>query len=144
MVSQDRYVPRIDQGERQFRFWVNGGHRARRLQSIDREALVKNEKPFILVYFPAGRGKKPSPFIVLSDDVVQVSAVKKAEDGNDMIIRLFEPTGVRRTTLLSLPWAPAKKRITLAPFEIRTFRFNPQTRRFSEADLLERPLRKRR
>jgi len=142
MVAQDRHIPRIDQGERLFRFWVNGGRGARRLKSIDREALVKNEKPFILAYFPAGRGKRPSPFVVLSDDIVQVSALKKAEDGKDLIIRLFEPTGERRTVLLSLPWAPARRQITLSPFEIRTFRFNPKTRHFVEADLLERPLKK--
>jgi alpha-mannosidase len=142
MVSQDRYVPRIDQGERLFRFWVNGGRGVRRLNSIDREALVKNEKPFILAYFPSGRGKKSAPFIELSDDAIQVTALKKAEDGNDLIIRLFEPTGARRTTVLSLPWAPARKRITLSPFEIRAYRFNPKTRRFIEADLLEKPLRR--
>jgi len=142
MVSQDRHIPRIDQGERLFRFWINGGRAAGRLKSIDREALVKNEKPFILAYFPAGRGKQPLPFIVLSDEVVQVGALKKAEDGNDLIIRLFEPTGERRTTVLSLPWAQARKRITLSPFEIRTLRFSPNTRRFTETDLLERPLAK--
>ena len=142
MVAQDRHISRIDQGERLFRFWVNGGRSARRLKSIDREGLLKNEKPFILAYFPAGRRKRPKPFILLSDEVIQVGALKKAEDGNDLVIRLFEPTGVRRTTVLSLPWARARKRITLSPFEIRTYRFNPQARRFTETDLLERPLRK--
>jgi alpha-mannosidase len=140
MVSQDRYVPRIDQGERLFRYWVNGGRGAGRLKSVDREALAKNEKPFVLAYFPAGRGKRPKPFIELSDDVLQVGALKKAEDGNDLIIRLFEPTGQRRTAVLSLPWAQAEWRVTLSPFEIRTIRFNPKTHRFGEADLLERPL----
>lgn len=142
MVAQDRYVSRIDQGERFFRFWVNGSSGASRLALIDREALVKNEKPFVLAYFPPGSGKKAEPFVILSDKTAQVSALKKAEDGQDLIIRLFEPTGRHRTTLLSLPWAPAKKKINLSPFEIKTLRFNPKTRRFTEVNLLEEPVRK--
>jgi alpha-mannosidase len=144
MVAQDRYVPRIDQGERLFHFWINGGSRSARLTAVDREALVKNEKPFALAFFPSGRGKKPDPFVVLSDGAVQVAALKKAEDANGLIIRLFEPTGRKRLTTLSLPWAAIQKKVSLSPFEVRTFAFNPKTRRFLEVDLLERPLRQRR
>ncbi len=142
MIAQDRYVPRIDQGERFFRFWVNGGSDSSRLRLIDREALGKNEKPFVLVYFPPGGDKKTKPFVVLSDKTAQVAALKKAENGGDLIIRLFEPAGANRTTTLSLPWAPAKKKIRLSPFEIKTLRFSPKTRRFREVNLLEEPVRK--
>ncbi len=144
MVAQDRYVPRIDQGERLFRFWMNGGPRSERLRAVDREALAKNEKPWGLAFFPAGRGKKPLPFLVLTDDAIQVTALKKAEDGSNLIIRLFEPTGEKRETTLSLPWARVRKRIVLSPFEIRTLRFDPRTRSFREVDLLERAFRKSR
>ncbi len=144
MVAQDRYIPRIDQGERMFRFWINGGKPSSRLAVIDREALVKNEKPALLAFFPAGRGKRPQPFVLLSDQSVQVAAIKKAEDGSDLIIRLFEPTGRSRTTTLSLPWAAAKKTIRLQAFEIKTLAFRRKTRRFRELDLLERPLRRSR
>jgi alpha-mannosidase len=141
MVAQDRYVPRIDQGERMFRFWLNGGVRSSRLTAVDREALTKNEKPFVLSFFPAGRGKKPRPFVLLSDEAVEITALKKAEDGTSLIIRLFEPTGKKRTTILSLPWAAARKKISLSGFEIKTLTFSPRTGIFRELDLLERPLR---
>ncbi|MGB7295831.1 MAG: glycoside hydrolase family 38 C-terminal domain-containing protein [Candidatus Aminicenantales bacterium] len=144
IVAQDRYVPRIDQGERMFRFWINGGKRSSRLTAVDREALVRNEKPPLLAFFPAGGGKRPQPFIVLGDPAVEVAAVKKAEDGNDLIIRLFEPTGKNRETTLSLPWVGAKKTIRLRAFEIKTLAFNPRSGRFRELDLLERPLTGRR
>jgi alpha-mannosidase len=143
MIAQDRYIPRIDQGERFFRFWVNGGSGASRLRRLDREALALNEKPFVLPFFPPKSRKKAQPFVVLSDKVAQVAALKKAEDGEDLIIRLFEPTGKKRTTVLSLPWARAEKTIYLSPFEIKTFKFTPKTRRFTEVDLLERPVRKK-
>ena len=144
MVAQDRYVPRIDQGERFFHFWMNGGKRSSRLTAIDREALVKNEKPFLLPFFPSGRGGRSRPFVLLSDPAVEVAALKKAEDGNDLVIRLFEPTGRRRDTVLSLPWAEAKKTVRLRAFEIKTLAFNLKKGRFRELDLLERPLPKAR
>jgi alpha-mannosidase len=144
MVAQDRNIPRIDQGERLFRFWINGGRRAGRLASIDREALARNEKPFVLAFFPAGQGKPPKPFLELSDAAVQVAALKKAEDSNDLVIRLFEPTGRKRRTTLSLPWAAVTRTITLSPFEILTIKFNARTRRFLVVDLLERPLKGKR
>jgi len=141
MVAQDRYVPRIDQGERMFHFWLNGGDLSSRLRAVDREALAKNERPFVLTFFPAGRGKKPRPFVELSGEAVEITALKKAEDGKSLIIRLFEPTGKKRTALLSLPWAGARKKINLSAFEIKTLSFNPRTGIFRELDLLERPLR---
>ena len=144
MIAQDRYVPRIDQGERMFRFWLNGGDRSSRLSAVDREALTKNEKPFVLSFFPAGRGKRARPFAHLSDAAVEITALKKAEDGKNLIIRLFEPTGKKRTTTLSLPWAAAGKKINLSAFEIKTLSFNPRTGIFQELDLLERPLGKTR
>ena len=53
--------PRIDQGERLFRFWINGGPVARTHgAAIDREALAKNEKPYALSFFPHGGGERHS------------------------------------------------------------------------------------
>ena len=141
MVAQDRYVPRIDQGERVFRFWLKGGTFSSRLAAVEREALARNERPFVLSFFPAGRGQKPRPFIELSGGAVVIAALKLAEDGKRLIIRLFEPTGRKRTTVLSLPWAAARKKVRLSPFEIKTLSFHPGTGGFREVDLLERPLR---
>ncbi|MGQ9672030.1 MAG: glycoside hydrolase family 38 C-terminal domain-containing protein [Candidatus Aminicenantales bacterium] len=142
MIRQDRYVPRIDQGERIFRFWVKGGRRLARLNAIDREALVHNEKPFVLAFFPPGQGHRPQPLITLSDDAVQLVALKKAERGASLIIRLFEPTGRKRTTKLSLPWAEAEIKMALSPFEVKTLKFSPRSKKFEEVDLLERALRR--
>lgn len=141
-VPQDRYIPRVDQGERLFRFWFDGGRREPRLAAVDREALVKNEKPFVLAFFPSGDGKRPAPFVELSDEAVEITALKKSEEGGDLIIRLFEPTGKKRQTTLSLPWASARKNLTLAAFEIRTLRFRPKTGEFADVDLLEHPVRR--
>ncbi|MEW6356516.1 MAG: glycoside hydrolase family 38 C-terminal domain-containing protein [Planctomycetota bacterium] len=136
IVMQDRYTPRIDQGERIFRFWINSGRCRQRLDLVDREALAKNEKPFALSFFPSGAGKKTMAAIVLSDPVVQCTAVKQAEDNDDLIIRLFEPTGRKRSTVVSIPALRQKRSVQLSGFEIKTLRASPRTRRLEEADLL--------
>lgn len=141
IVPQDRYLPRIDQGERVFRFWLNGGPTRERLDAIDREALVRHERPFALSFYPPGTGKRPKPAVVLSDDVVQVSAIKRAEDGDDIIIRLFEPTGHWHATTLTLPALGLKAKVDLSPFEIKTLRVNVKRRKIAEVNLLEQPLK---
>ncbi|MFH0945006.1 MAG: glycoside hydrolase family 38 C-terminal domain-containing protein [Planctomycetota bacterium] len=140
IVQKDRFTPRMDQGERCFRFWFNAGPAGDRLQRIDREALARNAPPMALCFFPPGAGKKPVAGAVLSDPVVQLAALKQGEDGDGLIIRLFEPTGKPRSTTLSLPFARARTRVRLKAFEIRTLRFDLKTGRFSETDLLERPI----
>jgi alpha-mannosidase len=137
MLYQDRWIPRIDQGERVFHFWMNGGKAGERLETIDREALTKNEKPYVLSYSPPGDKKKAKPCLVLSDSAAQVTTLKKAEQGKDLIIRLFEPTGRARTTELALPFLRAKTTVSLKGFEIKTLRFHKKTREFHEVDLLE-------
>lgn len=141
IVMQDRFTPRIDQGERVFRFWINAGPGKERLQKIDREALVKNEKPFALSFYPEGQGRRPLPGPCLSDGIVQITTMKKAEDGNDLILRLFEPTGKPRETVLSIPFLRIRRKIKLSGFEIKTLRINLKTKKIRETDLLENPAR---
>ena len=138
IVQQDRYTPRIDQGEHVFRFWLNAGPVVTRLARIDREALTRNERPMALSLSPAGTGIRPPAGVALSGETVQLTAFKQAEDGRDLVIRLFEPTGRKRSTTLSLPFARVRRKVTLRGFEIKTLRFKPKTRRFAEVDLLER------
>jgi alpha-mannosidase len=138
IVAQDRFTERMDQGEQIFHFWFNGGPAAQRLKRIDREALVRNEKPFALPFFPSGAGKKAKPLVLLSDDVIQLSAVKKAEDNSNLVIRLFEPTGRKRTSVMTIPSARIRKKITLAGFEVKTFRINMRKRTVLEADCMGR------
>lgn len=126
-ISQDRFIPRIDQGERTFRFWFNAGEYSERLEKIDREAIAHNEKPYILSYFPDGRGRKAKPLAVLSDNIIQIVAIKEIERSRYFIVRLFEPTGKKRTTVLSLPFMQKKIRLILAGFEVKTLKINSLT-----------------
>ena len=148
LVRQDRFEPRIDQGERMFRFWINAGEAKERMKSIDREALAKNEKPFGMQMFPERvervggvegvEGAGLRPFVVLKGEAVQMTAMKLAEDGEDIIIRLFEPTGQKRSVVLSLPLFGIDKKVTMSPFEIKTLRVDVGKRKVVETDLMEK------
>ena len=139
-VAQDRYTPRIDQGHRHFKFWLDGGKVKKSLERIDRRALAKNEEPFALSFFPSGAGSKPKPLAVLSDGAVQIAAIKRAEKNNDIIVRLFEPTGKSRSAVLTLGFVRRKIKIDLDGFEIRTIRVNPKTGKYRKVNLVERNL----
>jgi alpha-mannosidase len=137
ILPPERFMPRQDQGERLFHFWIQGGNLKDRLDRIEREALIKNEPPMTLSFFPSGQGQLPLPAIRLNDEVIQVSAVKKAEDENALIIRLYEPTGTTRDTILELPWAGVSYPVSLKGFEIRTISFNLDDHHFRELNLVE-------
>lgn len=136
-LPPDRFSPRSDQGPHIFRFWLNGGPATDRLAAIDREALAHNEPPMVLSFFPSGEGAPTLPFVTLSDEAIQVTAIKKAEAGDDLVIRLFEPTGQARTATLSLPFAGLAREVRLGPFEIQTHRVNWHAGEWALTDLME-------
>lgn len=140
VVEQDRFTPRIDQGERQFTFWMEGGACEERLTRIDREALAYNEKPFLVSFYPHGDGELPEPGLTLSDEAIQVTAFKMAEDGSGYVLRLFEPTGQARSTTLRIPALALEEEVSLSPFELRSYRLDPAKRSLVEVDLIERPV----
>jgi alpha-mannosidase len=140
IVPQDRLEPRIDQGERVFRFWVQGGKASKRFSLIDREAHVKNETPMVLSCSPPGTGKKLEPGVCLDDSVVQLTTIKKAEDKNWIILRLFEPTGERRSTKVTIPGRSLSFEVSLKGFEIKTMAVDLNTDEVFEVDLLEQKI----
>jgi alpha-mannosidase len=140
LVPQDRYTPRIDQGERLFRFWLNAGPVEERLAAIGREALAHNEEPFALSFFPHGEGEQPAPALTLDDDVILCNALKQAERSEDLIVRLFEPTGSARSTTVRVPAHGIEQEVSFGPFEIKTFRIDGATGRLVPVDLTEADL----
>lgn len=137
MITQDRFSPRMDQGENIFRFWFNCTTAKERLENIDREALTKNEKPYALSYFPSGRGCLTKPLFTIDDGAIQITAVKKSEYGDDIIVRLFEPTGIKRKATLKSTILKTELPVVLKPFEIKSFRIDVSKRQIWEVDLME-------
>jgi len=136
-AKEDRFLPHMDQGERIFHFWLNVGNADERQDMIDREALVKNEKPYVLSFFPSGSGRCLLPLILLEDGTIQMTAFKKAEQSDDYIIRLFEPTGKDRTTNVIIPLFSISQTISMKKFEIKTLRLDIERKTLIETDLME-------
>lgn len=140
IVPQDRFEPRIDQGERIFRFWIEGGNGKSLWERLNRDALVKNERPAALSCFPSGHGKKTVPGIQMDDNCVLLTAAKYAEDAPWLIIRLFEPTGRKKKTKVTMPILGLNFTVTMNPFEIKTLAVDLETKEVIETNLLEQPL----
>ena len=137
IVRQDRVETRVDRGEHLFRFWLRAGPAAARLDAIDREATSRLQAPMALVAFPAGGGAPVLPGALLSDPVIQMPAMKLADDGRRVIVRLFEPTGAPRQTTLRIPPLGAEATLEFGPFELKTVAVDLQTGETRETDLLE-------
>lgn len=142
IMEQDRFSPFIDQGEHDYEFHFTAGPLAERLAHIERESAVLAEKPMALSFFPIGCPKEKEdsirPFAKLSDDVITLSVFKKAERGDDSVIRLFNPTAETRKTTLTLPSISFEKDFELSGFEIKTVRIDLKTGKVTEVDLTER------
>jgi alpha-mannosidase len=138
-VPQDRFSPRIDQGERLFRFRISAGDATERLSHVDREALVFNEEPMAVSFFPSGQDEPAGELLRLTDDIVQVTAVKKSQKGDELVIRLYEPTGIDRSTRLLIPSFALDQKVELKGFEIKTLLINTESQSITIANLLEEP-----
>ena len=136
LLPDDRHTPRMEQGEREFKFWINCGPWAERRMHISREALERNEPPMALSFFPKGDGRLPGEFISLDDKCVIMLSALKAADGKGWIIRLFEPSGQKRKTNLRLRGDRTKQELRFDPFEVKTVRLDPKFS-VAECGLLE-------
>jgi alpha-mannosidase len=140
IVRQDRFEPRIDQGEHRFRFWLNAGAGLERLDAIWREATVRNDGLMALCAFPRGGGTLPTAGVLFEDDVAQLEAMKIAENGRRLILRLFEPTGRARATTVAIPPLGLRFNVDLGAFELRTLAVDLDTGAVTRTDLLERDI----
>ena len=135
ITPQNRFAHKIDQGERNFRFWLDAGPSGERMASIDRECQAISEKPFVLSFFPSGAGKKPDTILTLSDSPVILSCMKKQEKGEAIVIRLYNPTEDPVSVTLSSVPLELSETLQFKPFEIRTFLAGKASLR--ETNLLE-------
>ncbi|MDO4292903.1 MAG: glycoside hydrolase family 38 C-terminal domain-containing protein [Eubacteriales bacterium] len=135
-LHEIRHTARMEQGERLFCFQLEAGEAAL-LETLDRDALVYNEEPYAFAFNPSGDGGKKGPAVLLDNEQVLLSAVKKAGEGENYVLRLFESAGRENSARLRLPWANMEYEAKLKPFEIKTLRFDAAEGTISETDILE-------
>jgi len=133
----DRFHPRIDQGQRRYRFWLKGGPAEERLSHISREATVRHQPPLAVPFYPDGRHPPRGAAIEISGECVEMTALKRAEDGNGFIVRLFNPTDRPQDVTVSAPSFAIAADVTLGPYEISTHRLVPEERSLGSEALME-------
>jgi alpha-mannosidase len=119
LVPQDRYTDRFDLGERSFRFVfsVNTCDEAEKLATRERET------PVVFSFFPkhtADVERKSLPFITLSNDTVELSAMLKLSSGH-YLVRLYNASDKESRVTVEIPLFGLSEEIILPPFTFRTY-----------------------
>ena len=134
VMPQDRYMPYIEQGERDFSFLFGVGKTDDIKPFAARKAQQFNMKPMALSFYPTGIGTLPqSPLKLTDTDTVTINAFKKADYGDGYIIRLFNPTCSEQTCKLN--FYENQTVLSFGKYEIKTVRFDGNA--FTETNLME-------
>ncbi len=122
IVPQNRFMPRIDQGERLYRFVLQGGTEAERTANISREAQQINEQPYALSFFPAKGEGEVTCAAKLEGEGVQLTAMRPAMNGEGYVVRLFESAGKAAKAVIEIPVIGIKTEVGLKSYEILTLK----------------------
>jgi hypothetical protein len=100
-------------GERQFSFRITTE------DNIEREALLFNEAPRLLSFFPSGDGERKSKVIEIDNPNITLSSVKKSETGYTLTLHNFSEDEQDATINIY----PLKKEIPLhfGKYELKIF-----------------------
>ena len=80
---------------------------------------------------------KSASFLSVDKPNIIVSAIKEAEDNDDVIIRCVETSGIPTTAAIDLRFAGRRWKGSFRSCEIKTLRVNRGTGRITEVNLLE-------
>lgn len=136
-LQEEQWAPRMEQGERFYRFFIQGGTTEEISEQIDRMALAFNEQPYGFSYCPPGEGERAACLMKLDNPRVMVSALKKAEDTDGYILRLYEGSGQPADAVITFPAQQTEHKLHLNGFEVKTFLWKPETGSLEETGLLE-------
>lgn len=125
-LPSDRHADYMEQGERDFSFRLVAGAVG---DHIAREALTFNEALMAVNIFPSGdgydlRSVPPGriPFLTLSQaSPVLLTALKKREEGEGSLLRLFNPTSEETSVLVKCPTQELCRTLTLGAYEVATY-----------------------
>jgi len=136
-VPQDRFIERIDQGQHDFKFYINAGEFSQRRYEISKESQSLNELPYIIPIFPIGGDYKPNNLFEIKGQGVALSALKLSENNSGYIIRLFNSLENKNNIVFSDNISGFENQIKFSGYEIKTFIYVPEDKKLIETDLLE-------
>ncbi|MDR1880093.1 MAG: hypothetical protein LBQ78_04105 [Tannerellaceae bacterium] len=128
----------MDQGIQTFRLLLvphRDGWKEAHIPRIAEEFMT----PPAVIYQGIHQGDMPASgsFLAIDAPQVVVSAVKKSEEGEDVVIRLVETLGEAVSATLHFPSAGFTWKGRFKPGEIKTLRLDPRTGSVREVNLLE-------
>jgi alpha-mannosidase len=136
-LQEEQWAPRMEQGERFYRFRICGGPVSEIDNTIDREAVAFNEEPYGFSYCPLEEGNRSGQFITIDNPRVIVSAVKKAENFEGYILRLYESTGKRAEANIRILDGEIEEKVLLNGFEVKTYKIDMDGKCLIETGLIE-------
>ncbi len=133
----------MDLGETRFHLALLASPARTIRQKLTRLTERLSLPPTAAAHFPHGasslEGAAAGEGLISLDGVgVELGAIKPAEDGDDLVVRLVERHGRAATALLSLRGTLEQYPLTFGPYEIVTLRIS-RAGEVRECNLLERP-----
>ena len=120
--DNDRFIPRADQGEREFKFFVDAAIGTDAIKCAEKLACIKNEIPYAVNAFPYGEGSDFDGGAVVIDQDIRVDAFKLAEDGEGYIVRLFNYSDRSVDATLEIAKLGVTHKISFTHHKIKTLR----------------------
>ena len=144
-TNEFRHWPRQDQGEHEVRYRFLFGEGFQEAE-VSRAGQAMNIAPPWLVQYPWKAGKagrcvtSGEPFVSVSDNNVQVAAVKKAERGDGLVVRLWEQAGRKTPAALRVRGATGTVKTVVPAYGLNTLILKRKGRRLiaRETNLIER------
>ena len=114
----------IDQGVQHFSYVLLPHPGSWETAGTVRRAAELNQPPTAIIetYHPQGKLPQVASYLAVDQDNIVVSAVKRAEDSDDLIIRCYETAGVGTAATLRLPPWDRVIETAFGPCEIKTLR----------------------
>lgn len=129
----------IDQGIQRFEYSLLPHEGSWEQAETLKRAMELNCKPIsIIETFHKGSLPQTDSYVKVTAENVLVSAIKKAEDNEDLIIRLFETSKLKTETEIYLPKFNRSFKVAFGPSEIKTFRIpKDEDKPITETNLIE-------
>lgn len=120
--SEDGYYSFIDQGIQQFNYRMYPHMGSWETAGTVKKAMELNQRPTAIIEtYHAGQLPQKDSFVTVDQDNIIVSAIKKAEDNDDLVIRCYETNRVETKAKIHLPKWNRTIEATFGPCEIKTF-----------------------
>ncbi|MBN1987341.1 MAG: alpha-mannosidase [Prolixibacteraceae bacterium] len=128
----------MDQGIHTFRMALvphSGSWKENQVVRLAEEFMA----PPISIYQGIHGGKLPKSgsFLSVDNPNIIVSAIKQAEDNDDIVIRCVETLGQATSATIDLRFTGRTWSGSFRPFEIKTLRMNPKSGKITETNVLE-------